>query len=62
MTNVFLAPELQANAGTANTNGSQFFICTAKTSYLDGKCVAFASIVDGMDVVRKIEQVGSNSG
>jgi len=61
VTNVFLAPELQANAG-ANTNGSQFFICTAKTSRLDGKCVAFASIVDGMDVVRKIEQVGSNSG
>jgi peptidyl-prolyl isomerase F (cyclophilin D) len=50
-----------ANAGP-NTNGSQFFITTAVTPWLDGRHTVFGKVVSGMDIIKKVETYGSQSG
>ena len=50
-----------ANAGP-NTNGSQFFICTADTDWLNGKHVVFGKLIEGNDTLKAMEAAGSQSG
>ena len=50
-----------ANSGP-DSNGCQFFITTAKANFLDGKHVVFGRVIEGEEVVRKVEQVRTNPG
>ena len=49
-----------ANTGDPDTNGSQFFISLSEAPWLDGINVVFGSVVEGMNVVKKIESYGTD--
>ena len=51
-----------ARSADPDSAGSQFFICTSDTSFLDGKHCVFGKVTKGMEVVKKMEAVGSQSG
>ena len=50
-----------ANCGP-NTNGSQWFVTMVQTVWLDGRHVVFGKVKEGMDVLKLVEEVGSDSG
>jgi len=50
-----------ANAGK-NTNGSQFFITTAATYWLNGQHVVFGKVIQGMEIIKKMESYGTKEG
>jgi cyclophilin family peptidyl-prolyl cis-trans isomerase len=50
-----------ANSGP-NSNGSQFFICTGETPWLNGRHVVFGKVTKGYEVVKKISSYGTELG
>ena len=61
--NKHIGPGILSMANTGpGTNGSQFLICTAKTEWLDGTNVVFGQVVEGFDVMKTVEKVGSRVG
>ena len=63
---LFVISYIRTHDATTNiyifTYNMQFFLCTDKTAWLDGKHCVFGSVTEGMDVVKAIESVGSQSG
>lgn len=53
---------INSNISVSSSNGSQFFLTTVKTDWLDGAHVVFGKVVEGMNVVQAVEAQGSSSG